>query len=117
MDARWIGFGEIELEGRRYDHDVVIDGGAVGKRVKKPSKAYREEYGHTPLSARERIPWGGSRLIIGTGVSGLLPVMPAVADEARRRGVELVARPTEEALKLVRGIPAEDVFAIVHVTC
>jgi hypothetical protein len=117
MDTRWIGFGEIELEGKRYDHDVVIDGGEVRKRVKKPSKVHRDEYGHTPLSASEQIPWGGKRLIIGTGVSGLLPVMPEVEDEARRRGVELVARPTEEALRLVRDLPAEDVYAIVHVTC
>ena len=57
MRARWIAFGEIEIEGRRYDYDVVIDAGAVAKRGKKPSKRYRGEFGHTPLSAGERIPW------------------------------------------------------------
>ena len=117
MQARWIGFGEIEVEGARYTHDVVIDGGTVSKRSKKASKARRGRYGHTPLSAEERIPWGGARLIIGTGAYGSLPVMPEVEAEARRRGVDLVALPTEEALGLLHDIETNDVFAVIHVTC
>ena len=27
MKARLVKFGEIEVEGKRYTHDVVIDGG------------------------------------------------------------------------------------------
>ena len=117
MKARWIRFGEIELEGERYTYDVVIEAGRIGKRKKKASKAYRERYGHTPLSADEPIPWGGRRLIIGTGESGSLPVMPEVEEEAARRGVEIVALPTEEALRLIAGLKARDVYAVVHVTC
>jgi len=37
MKARLIKFGEIEVEGTRYTHDMVIDGGNVRKRKKKPS--------------------------------------------------------------------------------
>lgn len=117
MKARWIAFGEIEIEGKRYTHDIVIDAGRVGKRVKKASKAYRDQFGHTPLSVKERIPWGGTRLIVGTGESGSLPIMPGVWREAERRGVEIVAAPTEEALRLLCDLEAKDVRAIVHVTC
>lgn len=117
MNARWISFGEIELEGERYTYDVVIDAGVVRKRRKKPSKAYRGRFGHTPLSAAEDIPWGGRRLIVGTGAYGSLPLMPEVREEAERRGVEVVAVPTEEALALVRDVRAEEVFAILHITC
>ena len=117
MKARWIRFGEIEVEGVRYEHDVVIDRGRVTKRAKKASKAYRGEFGHTPLSVDETIPWGGKRLIVGTGESGSLPIMSDVVKEARRRGVELVAEPTEQALALVRNTDAKDVRAILHVTC
>jgi hypothetical protein len=117
MQARWIAFGEIELQGRLYTSDVVIDAGRVEKRHKKPSKRYREEYGHTPLSAEERIPWSGARLVVGTGASGSLPIMPAVRADAERRGVELVAAPTEEALRLLRDVEAQDVYAVLHVTC
>jgi hypothetical protein len=117
MKARWIAFGEIEVEGRRYTHDVVIEAGEVAKRRKKPSRPYRAESGHTPLSAHERIPWGGRILIVGTGASGALPILPAVRAEANRRGVELVAVPTEEALRLIGDVDAGDVYAILHVTC
>jgi hypothetical protein len=34
MKARLVKFGEIEVEGERYTHDVVIDGGKVRKRKK-----------------------------------------------------------------------------------
>jgi hypothetical protein len=117
MKARWIAFGEVEIEGRRYTSDVVIDAGRVKKRRKKPSRPYRDEYGHTPLSAEERIPWGGSRLIVGTGASGSLPIMPAVFAEADRRGVEIVAAPTREALRMLRDADAGGIHAIIHVTC
>ena len=56
--------------GRAYEHDIVIDRGAVRKRSKKPSKPYRDKFGHTPLSADEELPWGGPRMIIGTGAYG-----------------------------------------------
>ena len=117
MRGRWIRFGEIELEGERYAGDVVIDCGRIVKRKKKPSTNYRERYGHTPLSADERIPGGGRRLIIGTGESGRLPIMPEVWDEAERRGVEVVALPTEEALRLLADVKATHARAILHVTC
>jgi hypothetical protein len=38
MKARLVKFGEIEVEGERYTHDVVINGGKVRKRKKGPSK-------------------------------------------------------------------------------
>jgi hypothetical protein len=80
MDVRLLGFGSIEVEGGAYEHDIVIDRGAVRRRRKKPSKKYRDKFGHTPLSADEELPWGGPRLIIGTRGLGL------DADNARRGG-------------------------------
>jgi hypothetical protein len=117
VDARWIEFGAIEVEGEHYSYDIVIDEGRVAKRIKKPSKPYRDRYGHTPLSVQERIPWGGKQLIIGTGASGSLPIMPDVWAEAERRGIEIVAAPTEKALRLLSNIKATDAHAILHVTC
>jgi hypothetical protein len=53
MKARPVKFGEIEVEGKRYTHDVVIEGGKGRKRKKGPSKQFRERFGHRPLSAGE----------------------------------------------------------------
>ena len=117
MEARWIGFGEVEVGGTRYDHDLVIDEGRIAKRRKKASKRFRGPFGHTPLTTHETIPWGGKLLIVGTGASGSLPITPEVWREAARRGVEIVAAPTQEALALVRDTDPSDVRAILHVTC
>jgi len=117
MEARLLGFGSIEVDGRTYDHDVVVEAGRVRKRKKGPSKPYRREFGHTPLSAAEELPWGGRRLIIGTGFHGSLPIMPEVTEEAGRRGVDLTAVPTEDACRLLAGLDAREVYAVLHVTC
>ena len=117
MKAQFLGFGEIKVDGTRFDADVVIERGQVRRRRKKPSKAYRDRYGHTPLSAAESIPWRGSRLIVGTGADGLLPVMPEVYEEAARRNVEIVALPTEAACRLIADLEPGEVNAVLHVTC
>ena len=117
MKARLVKFGEIEVEGTRYTHDVVIDGGKVRKRKKGPSKQFREKFGHTPLSAEEKIPWGGKRLIVGTGTHGGLPVMDEVLAEAKRRGIEVISAPTLEVCQLLKEVKKGQAYAILHCTC
>lgn len=109
-------FGSVRIDGVVHDGDVVIDRGRVRARRKKPSKAFRDVYGHTPLSVHEDIPWECRRLVVGTGMDGALPVMDEVRDEAGRRRVELVALPTIEAIAALQARPA-DTNAILHVTC
>ncbi|MGU7778701.1 MTH938/NDUFAF3 family protein [Burkholderia sp. PU8-34] len=108
-------FGSIRIDGVTYLHDVVIDHGQVRKRKKKPSRQFREAFGHTPLSAAEEIPWKCRWLVIGTG-TGALPVMDEVKHEARRRRVELVILPTAEAIARLKERP-DQTNAILHVTC
>ena len=117
MRAELRAFGLIEIEGKRYDHDVVITEGRVRKRDKKPSKHYRDRFGHTPLSTDEFIPWECDLLIVGTGASGQLPIMDEVRDEAARHGTEILAVPTREACRRLADVPTEHVNAILHVTC
>jgi hypothetical protein len=109
-------FGSVRIDGVIYEGDVVIDRGKVRLRDKKPSRRFRSEYGHTPLSAEEKLPWKCRRLVIGTGAQGALPVMPDVRRRAKEKGVELVALPTSRAIQIL----AEDldgVNAVLHLTC
>src|SRR5262252_1004319 len=100
-------YGSIRIDGVTYTHDVVIDHGRVRKRKKKPSKKFRDDFGHTPLSMEEDIPWKCLRLVIGTG-TGRLPVMDEVkrgrpsahqiadpADRQGHRGVEGAPRQSQ----------------------
>ena len=108
-------FGSIRIDGVTYEKDVVIEAGKVRKRRKKASKPFRDQFGHTPLSIEEDIPWKCRRLVIGTG-GGALPVMEAVKDEAHRRGVMLLILPTPQAIMELQSHP-EDTNAILHLTC
>ncbi|HXZ64175.1 MAG TPA: MTH938/NDUFAF3 family protein [Streptosporangiaceae bacterium] len=109
-------FGSIRVDGVTYDHDLIIDHGKIRKRKKAASRKFRGEYGHTPLSAAEDIPWRCHRLVVGTGADGALPVMQQVRDEARRRKVDLVVLPTAEAIGVLAKASA-DTNAILHLTC
>jgi len=115
MRVQKFTFGSIRIDGVIYEHDVVIDHGDVRKRKKKPSKKFREEFGHTPVSTEEKIPWQCRRLIIGTG-TGTLPVMDDVKSEAKRRKIELLVLPTKDAIEALKKHPHET-NAILHVTC
>ena len=108
-------FGSIRIDGTTYEHDVVIDRGEIRKRKKKASRKFRDAFGHTPLSVKEKIPWECRRLVIGTG-TGALPVMKEVKQEAKRRKVKLVILPTKEAIRELKEEPTAT-NAILHVTC
>ena len=109
-------FGSIRIDGVTYDYDVLIDRGGISKRKKKPSKKFRDQFGHTPLSTEEQIPWKCHCLEIGTGEGGALPVMDEVKEEARRRHVELRILPTAQAIEILKKADP-DTNAILHVTC
>ncbi len=115
MKFEQFSFGQVQIDGIAYDYDIVIDRGKIRRRKKKPSKKFRDSFGHTPLSLEEEIPWKCRRLVVGTG-TGALPVMNEVRREAERRKVELIIFPTEEALDILKQRP-ENTNAILHVTC
>ena len=115
MRIEAFAFGSIRIDGVTYEHDVIIDRGQVRKRKKKPSKRFRNEFDHTPLSMEEEIPWKCRRLVIGTG-TGALPVMEEVKREAKRRKIELLILPTAEAIEQLKQRP-DKTNAVLHVTC
>ncbi len=109
-------FGVIRIDNVNYTKDVVIDRGVIRKRHKKPSRQFRTNLGHTPLSVNEEIPWKCQRLVIGTGRYGALPVMKEVHQEAKRRQINLVVLPTADAIELLNS-NTRDTNAILHLTC
>jgi hypothetical protein len=118
VDCRFIGFGAVEIDGQVYEHDVVVSPtGEVRRRKKGPSKPRKPEFGHTPLTPEEQIPWSATTLIIGTGASDQLPVTDELFEAAAKRGVTVVARPTAEACALLSTADRGSVAAVLHVTC
>ncbi|MEE8331277.1 MAG: hypothetical protein V3R84_05855 [Acidimicrobiia bacterium] len=117
MDVAYPAFGTLFIDGEEYDSDVVIEEDRIRLRHKGPSKRLRAQFGHTPLSADEQIPWSAPRLVIGTGAHGRLPLTADLLEEAEARGVELIALPTSEACELLRTTGDREANAILHVTC
>jgi len=116
MRIERFSFASIQIDSVTYEHDVLIDRGEVRKRKKKPSKKFRDSFGHTPLSMKEKIPWKCRQLVVGTGAYGGLPVMEEVKREAKRRKIHLLILPTTQAIETLNREPHES-NAILHVTC
>jgi hypothetical protein len=57
MNFGRLSFGSIVIDTATYSYDVVIDRGKILKRKKKRSKNFRRQFGHTPVSVEEKLPW------------------------------------------------------------
>ena len=109
-------FGSLKIDGIKYKHDLVIDRGKIRAREKKGSRTFRDQFGHTPVSLKEKIPWRCTRLVVGTGMYGSLPVMRQVKRKARRKRVDILILPTVDAIETLVKKP-KNTNAILHVTC
>ena len=114
MKVKELSFGAINIDGKDYFKDIVIRKGKIEKRKKKKSKIFRNQFGHTPLSVLENIPWDCKKLIIGTGHSAALPIMKEVKKKAKKKSVELVFMSTPDA---ILNINEKDTNLILHLTC
>ncbi len=112
------GFGWIEINGERYENDVIVHvDGAVTKRKKKLSKKLKEKYGHTPLSDKELDFLSKEKpkvVMIGKGQYGDLPITPKA--QKILDNYDLVVDSTPKVLERVEKEQKKFV-AIVHVTC
>jgi hypothetical protein len=112
------GFGWIEINGIRYDHDIIIHtDGSVSKRPKKRSRALKAEYGHTPLSDEELgsvLDEHPDTVYIGTGQYGSLPVTPKAL--ALLVPYKPVLMPTPDLLSILEN-EMRRYLAVMHVTC
>jgi hypothetical protein len=112
-----VKFGSITVDGKAFVKDVVFENGKVRKRNKGPSRPRRSEFGHTPLTPLEEIPWKCKTFVVGIGMHGRLPVVREFKEEAQRRGVTLIILKTPEAIKYFLENYGPDINAIFHITC
>lgn len=112
-----IKFGKIKVNGTLYEKDIVIEGYTVRTRKKGPSKANKAQYGHTPLTHHEEIPWDCKVLVIGIGMSKRLPVTDKFKAIAKKKGVTLIMLRTPEAVDYYTENFSKDMNAIFHITC
>lgn len=111
-------FGSITIAGKTYPHDVIIRrSGKVEKRRKDLSK---KEYGTSHTISKEEAKFvyekGCRQLILGTGQYDNVRLSPEAADYLAKKGCEVIAKPTPEALAVYNELKSEKI-ALFHVTC
>lgn len=110
-------FGSITINGKVYEKDMVLTSDSIRVRKKGPSKPLKSKYNHTPLTPQEAIPWNCDTLVVGIGMSGMLPVVKEFKKEAAERNVTLILLKTREAVDYYLKHYGPNVNAILHITC
>jgi len=111
-------FGSITIDGKRYDHDVVIGrSGKVEKRKKKLSKA---EYGTSHIISRAEAKWvlkeGCDVLVIGSGQDGNVTLSPEASAYLIKQGCSVSLQPTPQAIAAFNRAQGHKI-GLMHVTC
>jgi len=107
-------FGQIVIDGQRYTSDVIVFPGKV------KADWWRKE-GHRLCveDIKEVLEEKPDVLLVGTGYSGLVKVLPETEKYVRSRGVELIVQRTGEAYKTFNHLvhSGKKVIAAFHLTC
>ena len=118
MRVEFPEFGRIVVDGKVYDHDIVIyPSGKIEERKKWLSKRkHGTSHRLDPDELREYLSEDFDVLIVGTGAWGKLSLLPESRALVSDR--EVVERPTKEAAELFNELHGKrKVLAVFHVTC
>lgn len=107
-------FGRIVVDGQRYNSDVIV----FADRVK--DSWWRREGHRLHVEDIERVVQREKPdvLVVGTGYSGLMRVLPETEKYLKSNGIELIAQSTREACETFnRLVKSMRVMAALHLTC
>jgi hypothetical protein len=107
-------FGRIVIDGRRYTSDVIV----FPDRVRNSwwrKEGHRLHVEDIEGALQEEKP---EVLVVGTGYSGLMKVLPETENYLKSKGIELIVQSTREACKTFnRLVKSKRVIAALHLTC
>ena len=112
-------FGAITINGKTYDHDVIIRlSGVVEKRRKRLSK---EIYGTSHIVSKAEAKFvfedGCEVLIVGAGQDGNVRLSPEASEYFEKKHCRVVLQRTPEAILTYNKSPQKKKAALMHVTC
>jgi hypothetical protein len=111
-------FGSVTIDGKVYEHDVLIRlGGRVEKRKKKLSKAvYGTSHTISLAEAKHLHQKGAARLLIGAGQYGTVSLSEEAATYFQRHRCQVQVLPTPEVIPVWNQAKGA-IIAMLHVTC
>jgi hypothetical protein len=118
MQIEGTTFGSITIDGKTYEHDIVIRlSGEVVKRKKKLSKKY---YGTSHTLSKDEAKFvfekGCELLILGSGQEGNVHLSLEAESYFAKKGCRVLLQRTPEAINLFNKCRAKKV-GLFHVTC
>jgi hypothetical protein len=118
MEIESTTFGTITIDGKTYEHDVIIRlSGEVVKRKKKLSKKY---YGTSHVLSKDEAKFvferGCEQLILGSGQMGNVHLSSEAEAYFAKKGCEVLLQPTPEAIGVFNRSQAKKI-GLFHVTC
>src|ERR1700730_12979465 len=118
MEIERTTFGTITIEGKTYEHDVIIRlSGEVARRKKKLSKKY---YGTSHVLSKDEAKFvyenGCEQLILGSGQMGNVHLSPEAEAYFAKKGCTVLLQPTPKAIHTFNNSHAKKI-GLFHVTC
>ena len=118
MEIEGTTFGTITIDGKTYEHDVIIRlSGEVVKRKKKLSKKY---YGTSHVLSKDVAKFvfesGCEQLILGSGQMGNVHLSPEAEAYFAKKGCKVLLQPTPKAIGAFNSSHAKKI-GLFHVTC
>jgi hypothetical protein len=111
-------FGEITIDGRTYDHDVVIR--LSGEIIKRKKKLSRRLYGTSHTVSKDEAKFlfekGCDEIIIGSGQMGNVHLSPEAEAYFDKHGCKVLLKPTGEAITAFNRSHGKKI-GLFHVTC
>ncbi len=105
-------FGRVVVDGREETADVIV----LPDRV-VPNWRRRDGHGLVLEDLDGVLDELPERLVIGTGANGRLHPDPVTLELLRRRGIEVEALPTDEAVRRYGELNPAATAAALHLTC
>jgi hypothetical protein len=111
-------FGEITIDGKTYEHDVIIRlSGEVAKRKKKLSK---QLYGTSHVVSEDEAKFvfekGCTQLMLGSGQEGNVRLSPEAEAYFAKKNCQVVIQPTPQAIRAFNKAHGKKI-GLFHVTC
>lgn len=111
-------FGSITIDGKTYDHDVVI--GLSGEVTKRKKHLSKEQYGTSHIiskaEAKAVFEKGCKIVIIGAGQDGNVRLSSEAKDYFDKHGCQVLLQRTPQAIDTFNQSQARKI-ALMHVTC
>lgn len=111
-------FGQINIDGKVYDHDVLIrlDGTIVKRKKKLSKKVYGTSHTISLEEAKFIHEEGARQLIIGCGQYGVLELSPEALEYFRSKDVNVIMEKTPASSGIWNSAELDSI-GLFHVTC